>query len=164
MLNPKAAAATIGALMMMSMSASPIHSQSHTTSSVIVAVPENYPAFRPVANQPDPRARELKALIIRTAPVGGHTVILLNPSYVSPATLNDALAALRACGNAAAGAAPTNLIAIRANRAAQPLDSAKVSALQERIAELQRRPVSRLAGLYESGRNIIADVPVCRGT
>jgi hypothetical protein len=90
-------------------------------------------------------------------------VILLNPAYLNPATLNDALAVLRACGNAATGAAPPNLIPFRANRPARPLDPAKVPALQERIAELQRQPLSRLAGLYGSGRSITISVEPCGG-
>lgn len=165
MQNLKTAAASILALMLMLVSATPTASQSRTTSSVVVAVPDSYPAFRHAEDLPDPRARELKALIIRRNPAGGdHSVILLNPAYLSAATLNDALIALSACGNAGRGATLPNLTAIRADRSARPLDTSRVSELQARVTDLQRQPVSRLVGLGSSGRSVtVSNVPVCRG-
>jgi len=165
MQNLKTVGAGILALMMMPVTATPMESQSRTTSSVVIAVPDSYPAFWTAADRPDPRAKELKALIIRRSPTGGdQSVILLNPAYLSPATLNDALTALSACGNAATGAALPNLIAIRADRSARPMDPAKAPELQARVTELQRQPVSHLAELGSWGRSVtVTNLPVCRG-
>jgi hypothetical protein len=72
----------------------PALAQAPATPPISVIVPYDYPAFQPLEKQPDPRAREVRAIVTRS-PIGGDTVfVLINPAHLSAGTLGDALTVL----------------------------------------------------------------------
>lgn len=151
---------TFAALSITALGAVPALAQSSASLPITVAVIDNYPAFRPHAEQPDPRARELRAVAIRRDPVDkNRSIILLNPVYLTPETLSDALVALRAAERddppAESGTLRYNFIPLDTARRARPLPAQKITALNAKLAELRAQPASHIYKLGGVGRSVV---------
>lgn len=135
---------------------SPAAAQSAMPSSITITVPDGYPAFRPQIDRIDPRAKELRAVIIRRdVGRGDSTIILLNPVYENAETLGDALALLLARTRSPSGAMDTAPIALLTTGRPRTVAPRVLARLNEKLDQLRAAPETPAGRMGRVGRSVV---------
>jgi|GEM_PF-2468335 len=147
---------TLAALATAALAGGTVSAQAPTTPPVYVIVPEDYPAFQPPEKQPDPRAREVRALVTRS-PTGGDTLeILINPEHLNAGTLRDAILMLnRSLARQMQHQSGIVLAALAVSEQVRPIDPRVAGALDATVEELRGRPVQPVDRVGRGGRRIV---------
>lgn len=153
--------AVVAVFVAVALCGTPTRAQAPAPRSVTIIIPERYPAFRPLAEQPDSRAREVRAVVLRGDLAGADSsVILVNPAHLDPETLRDALAALQRMLTHPSGEPQGRLAAIGVGHPSRPVDPGAARALNGVLAELRARPAVEFRRLATAGRSVVlADFP-----
>lgn len=148
--------ASLAVLATPALTSGPVSAQTPAPPPIYVIVPEDYPAFQPPEKQPDPRAREVRALVTRS-PTGGDTLeILINPEHLNAGTLRDAILMLnRSLARQPQDQSRFVLAALAVPEQVRPIDPRVAGALDATVEELRGQPVRPVDRVGNGGRRIV---------
>lgn len=130
---------------------------------VVIAVLDDYPAFDPNIATREPRARTMRAVVIRSQPAQPQSsAILLNPAHLDANTLAEAFEALTTCPSKSVMTPLPNYVPLFAGAQPRTVQRRSVARAAAWVNELRSRPVEDVKRLAGSGRLItLENVSVC---
>lgn len=133
----------------------PSQAQASPERTVIIAVMEDLPAFRPKAELSHPEAAELRGIVFLRDPGGAdNSLVLISPAHLTVETLHEALRVLQRLRTRPNGAA---LGVLKVTSRPPSVHARDTITLRTRLSELESQQLGPVSKMMGAGRHIVVE-------